>query len=252
MAYDNSELVTYAWGQDSTFGATTVAHQIMGPRGKVGFVRDVEVDVTTALVGTAAVPEIALGFSSGDATFGRYRLGTAIGTGYAVGVHRASDEAWTGNPPRTLADFAGHVVLDGGPLTSQGIAGGSFGTQVPSGRIPAGPLQVTNVINGTGNVPRIFVAGMTKAPGGFSVGQTVLVQGVNGATGTNGSVAISAIDTTVDPPQWIETSGTFGGTYTFGGTVMPIVFVTAKQGSGGTPAGGGHVRVKIQWIDENV
>lgn len=248
MAYENSDNELYQWGQDATFGSTTVVHFIMGPKGKVGLLRDVFVEVTTSLVGTTTVPEVMVGISSGDATFGRYRLGTAIGTGYGVGPHRASAEAISGNPPRTLADFAAHVVLDGGPLTSQGVAGGSFGTLVPAGRIPAGPLKVTNVISGAAGVCRLFVDGLTTAPGGFKVGQTVLVQGVAGATGANGQVAISAIETGV-PPAWIELTGTtFGGTYTSGGFVHPVVVVTLALGTGGSPAGGGHVKVEIQWI----
>src|SRR6266436_2540240 len=120
---------------DATFGATAVTHQIMGPRGCVGYVRDVMVDVTVSLVGTTTVPEIDVGFSSGDTTFGPYRLGTSATVGYGVGAHRASQEPITGNIPRSLGDYAGHVVLDGGPYTSAGVAGGTFGTQIPVGRI---------------------------------------------------------------------------------------------------------------------
>lgn len=249
MAYNVGDVELCQWSEDATFGSATVTHNIMGPRGKVGVVRDIIVECTTALVGTTTVPEIMVGISSGDFTFGRYRLGTAVGAGYGVGMHRASDEPWTANPPRALNDFAGHVVLDGGPLTSQGIAGGTFGTVVPAGRIPAGPFTVTNVINGTGNTDRIFLNGLTAAPGGPIVGQKVLVQGIVGVNATvNGLQTISAIDTTV-PPQWIEVTGlTFSGTYTAGGFVMPQVVVTCKAGTGGSPAGGGFVRVKIEWI----
>lgn len=248
MSYELSDNELWQWGQDATFGATSVTHWIMGPKGKTGVIRDIVVDVTTAVTwGSMSAPaEIAIGLTPGDTTFGRYRLGANLSTGYAVGPHRAGDEPITGNPPRTLADFAGHVVLDGGPVTSQGVAGGTYGTVVPLGRIPAGPLTVTNVINGTGNVPRIFLAGLTAGPGGFQVLQTVLVKDIAGATGSNGQVVISAIDT-ASPPQWIETSGTFGGTYTSGGSVMPMVAVLCKAGTGGSPAGGGHVRVKVQW-----
>ncbi len=250
MSYNTPDIQERYWPQDATFGGTGVTHQIMGPRGKVGFVRDLIAEVTTSLVGTTTVPELLVGISSGDFTYGRYRLGTAITTGYGTGIHRASAEFITGNPPRVAADFASHVVLDGGPLTSQGIAGGSYGTVVPNGRIPAGPLLVTNVINGAANVCRVFVTGLTAPPGGFRVGMTVLVQGVAGATGANGVVTISAIDTT--NYAWIELTGTtFGGTYTAGGWVMPIPIVPALAGVGGTPAGGGIVGVKIQWVGPN-
>lgn len=252
MAYENPDVETYRWPEDATFGSTAVVHSISGPRGKVGIVRDIIVEVTTSLVGTTTVPEIVVGISSGDATFGRFRLGTAIGTGYGLGTHRASVKTINGNPPRVSTLFASHVILDGGPLTSMGAAGGSYSTVAPAGRIPAGPLRVTNVINGTGNVPRIFVEGLTPAPGGFKVGQTVRVEGVAGATGTNGLVAISAIDTTAGQnPAWIETSGTFGGTYTSGGLVMPQIYVTSVIGSG-SQAGGGIISVEIQWVGGNV
>jgi hypothetical protein len=243
MAYDQADIEEFSY-LDSTFGATSVTHNIIGPKGKVGFVRDISVDVTTALVGTTTVPEIQVGISSGDFTYGRYRLGTTASAGYGVGMHRASVEGWTGNPPRTLGDFAGHVVLDGGPLTSQGIAGGSFGTQVPQGRIPASPFHVTNAVSGTGSVVRLIL--QETIPTQLVVGQTVVVQGVAGATGANGTQTVSAINTN---GNYIELTGTtFGGTYTAGGLVSVVAVVTCLAGTGGSPAGGGQVRVKIQWI----
>lgn len=246
MAYEDSTLTVYQWGQDATLGSTAVVHQIVGPRGKVGFVRDISLEVTTSLVGTTTVPEIVVGISSGDTTYGRYRLGTTASAGYGTGMHSASLEAIPGNPPRTLTDFAGHVVLDGGPLTTGGVAGGTYLTVVPKGRIPASPIAVANVINGAGNVPRIFLVG--GVPQGLIVGQNITVQGVSGATGTNGTVAISAVDTTNG--QWIETSGTFGGTYTTGGFVLVNVFVTSVIGSG-SQAGGGFIRVGVEWVGGN-
>lgn len=253
MSYELPDIELYEWAQDATFGGTSVTHQIIGPRGKVGFVRDLQVDITTSLTSTGTVPEIRVGISSGDFTFGRYRLGlTPSTTSYGTGVHRASIEAWTGLPPRTLNDFTGHVVLDGGPLTSQGIAGGSYGTVVPAGRIPAGPYTVTNVINGTtASSDRYYINGLEAAPAGLSVGQNVLIQGVGGVNSTaNAILTVAAIDSS-SPPQWIEcTTQTFSGTYTSGGWVMPIVIVTAFAAAAGG-GGGGIVRVKIQWVGPN-
>lgn len=247
MSYDGADIQTYQWEQDATFGATGVTHYIVGPKGKVGFVREIFVDVATSLVGTTTVPEIDVGISSGDFTFGRYRLGTSVSAGYAVGPHSASQEAITGNPPRALADFTGHVVLDAGPLTTSGIAGGSYGTQVPAGRIPASGFAVTNVISGTAGVCRVYLNGMLPAKD-LLVGQSVTVQGVLGATGATGLQKISAIDAS-GAFAWIELSGTtFGGTYTSGGIVFLNVVVTCLAGTGGTPTGGGRVRVKIQWL----
>ncbi len=136
MSYDSPDLEELIY-TDATFGATTVNHNYIGPKSKVGFVRDIVVDVAVALVGTTSVPEINVGTASGDFTYGRFRLGTSATAGYGTGVFRASQLATTGVPPRTLSDYAGHVVLDGGPYGSSGIAGGSYGTQVPQGRIPA-------------------------------------------------------------------------------------------------------------------
>lgn len=251
MSYDQSDNELWQWAEDATFGATGVTHQIMGPKGKVGFVRDIIVDVTTSLVGTTTVPEVQVGISSGDFTFGRYRLGTAATTGYATGMHRAAMEPITGNPPRTLADFTGHVVLDGGPLTSSGIAGGSYGTVVPAGRIPAGPWTVTNVVNGTtASSDRYTVNGLSplNAP---IVGQKVRAQGVTGVNSTaNGVLTVAAVDTT--NYQWVElTTQTFSGAYTGGGSIMPIVIVTCLAGVG-SGAGGGQVRVKLQWLGPQV
>lgn len=257
MSYDNPDTVTYFW-TDATFGATTVNHFITGPKGKVGFVRDIEVDVATALVGTTTVPEIDVGIATGDTTYGRYRLGTAVGAGYPVGSHKASNEpAIVGNPPRTANDFAGHVVLDGGPLFSTGIAGGSFGTVAAQGRIPASGRVINNVVSGTGGVVRLFMRDPVDPQ--IVVGQTVNVSGVQGATLGGNSFAyqatISALSSNaVNPanPNWIELTGvTFGGTYTGGGLLDIVTWVTNKAGVGGTPAGGGTVRLKIEWVGQN-
>ena len=140
MSYDTPQREVYVYN-DATFGATTVAHNIKGPKGCYGVVRDIEVDVTTTLVGTTTVPEIDVGTASGDYTYGRYRLGTTAAAGYATGVHRASQEAGIiGNPPRQANDFAGHVVLDGGSNFS-------------AGRIPADTAAVITCAAGVGGTP---------------------------------------------------------------------------------------------------
>ena len=252
MSYDRSDYETWKWPEDATFGATGVTHQIIGPRGKVGFVRDIMVDLTTSLTSTGTVPEVRVGISSGDYTYGRYKLGLTLSTtSYGTGMHRASVEAWSANPPRALNDFAGHVVLDGGPVTSQGIGGGTYSTLVPSGRIPAGPLLVSSVVNGTtASSDRYYVSGLSPAPGGLSVGQMVQVQGVAGVNATaNAILTVAAIDTV--NYQWIElTTQTFSGAYTGGGWIMPLVIVTGFAGAAGG-GGGGIIRVKIAWMGAN-
>lgn len=132
---------------DATFGATTVIHNMIGPKGCTGFVRDIIVDVTTTLVGTTTVPEIDVGTASGDTTYGRYRLGTAAGTGYATGIRRAGQEATiTGNPPRNAQDFPNRVNLDGYPYSATTGVGWV-------GRLPADTAFVITCKAGTGGAP---------------------------------------------------------------------------------------------------
>lgn len=96
------------------FGATTATESYIGPKGRKGIVRDIEVHLTADAVGTTAVPEVDVGSSSGDTSYARFRLGTAAGTGYAAAAmpKRARSLA-TGNPtPPVLSDFTGHVALE--------------------------------------------------------------------------------------------------------------------------------------------
>lgn len=250
MAYEKPDIREYAW-TDATFGATTVPHLILGPKGKVGFVRDIVVEVAVTLVGTTTVPEVNVGIASGDPTYGRYRLGSTAIAGYAAGIYSASDDpAITGNPPRTAQDYPNHINLDGYPFVNvNNNPGGSSSTVALGGRIPAAGMVITNVINGTGNVPRIFLR--DPIPYNLAVNQVINVVGVQGATGTNGvGLTVGLINL---PNNYIELgAGTFGGTYTGGGVINPVVTVTNKAGVGGTPAGGGTVRVSIQWIGVNV
>jgi hypothetical protein len=97
---------------NQNFGNSTLTFNYIGPKGREGHVEDIVADVSTAMVGTTAVPEIDVGTASGDTSYAQYRLGSAAGTGYGTGVHRAQQEAWTGNPPITLSDFTGHVALN--------------------------------------------------------------------------------------------------------------------------------------------
>jgi hypothetical protein len=249
MAYDVSDLEMFEWAESSTWAATSVVHYLVGPRGKVGFVRDMMVDVTTSMVGTTSVPELQVGISSGDSTFGRYRLGTATATGYNTGPYRASAEAITGNPPRTLADFTGHVILDGGPYTSKGISGGSYGTQVPAGRIPASGWVVTNVVQGVDSShSRIFVQGSTPLKD-LTVGMLVSVQSVLGSTSVNANKqAVTAVDTNF---QYFEVAQSFSTAYTSGGIVWLNVVVTLQANGAGSGAGGGIPRVLIEWVGAN-
>jgi hypothetical protein len=252
LSYELSDNEFYSWPEATTWAATSVVRYIAGPRGKVGLVRDLIVEVTTSMVGTTTVPELQLGISSGDFTYGRFRLGTATATGYNTGVWRASQQLIVGNPPRTFADFAGHVVLDGGPLTSKGISGGSYGTVVPQGRIPSvgggnGAGVVTNIIQGVDSShSRIFLNGSQPVKD-LVVGQLVNVFGSAGATSVNANAqAITALDTT--NYQYFEVAQTFSTAWTSGGFVVPLVVLTMQANGAGSGAGGGIARVKIQWL----
>lgn len=249
MAYDQSDVELFQWPESTTWAATSVTRNIVGPKGKVGFVRDIMVEVTTSMVGTTTVPEVMIGISSGDFTYGRYRLGTATATGYNVGSYRASAEFITGNPPRAGSDFASHVVLDGGPLTSKGIAGGSYGTVVPQGRIPASGWTITSVVQGVDSShSRIFVAGGPAAQPfkDITVGMLVSILGVVGSTSVNAiAQAVTAVDTNF---QYIEVAQTFSTAYTSGGYMWLNVVVTLKANGAASGAGGGIPRVKVQWL----
>jgi hypothetical protein len=256
MSYELPDIVTYEWGQDATFGATAVQHFIVGPKGKVGFVRDISCDVTTSLGGTTTVPEIDVGITSADATYGRYRLGNTISLGYGVGFYQASNELWVGNPPRNLQDYVDHVKLDGcsvsgvsGGFQTAGVAGGTFLTVALPGRIPASGAAITNVVSGTSSAWRVTMR--DPLPYNLTVNQLVNIRGAAGVTGGNQGATnyingkISAISTT---QNYFEVSGsTFGGTYTGGGFVDYVVTVTLLAGTG-TSVGGGYGRVKIEWV----
>jgi hypothetical protein len=97
---------------NQNFGNSTLTFNYIGPFGREGHVEDIIADITAAMVGTSTVPEIDVGTASGDTTYAQYRLGTAAGTGYGTGIKRASQEAWTGNPPIALSDFSGHMAMN--------------------------------------------------------------------------------------------------------------------------------------------
>lgn len=113
VSYDNPirerrSYMAQAFGAE----AGTKTFTILGPKGRRGLVRDIEVEITTAMVGTTSVPEIDVGTESGDTSYARFRLGSAAGAGYGTGVKRArSLTKGDGEVPK-LTDFAGHVELE--------------------------------------------------------------------------------------------------------------------------------------------
>ncbi len=111
--YDDPIRETYVQ-VSSAFGATTESQRFMGPKGKKGRVVDIDVYITASMVGTTTVPEICVGTSSADASYGRFRLGTAAGTGYAATAARRASVVGgftlDDNTP-VFEDFTGHVKL---------------------------------------------------------------------------------------------------------------------------------------------
>ena len=112
MSYDTPVRERYTL-PSSAYGATTASQKIKGPKGLKGLVRDITVIPTADCVGTTTVPEVAVGAASAGNDYARFRLGTAVGTGYtaAQGVRRASGLTGTAQP-RTLTDFAAHIQLE--------------------------------------------------------------------------------------------------------------------------------------------
>lgn len=131
------------------FGADneTVSYTLIGPPGKKGLVRDIHIHITEAMVGTTTVPEIlveatasALGAVVG--TYARFRLGTAIITGYGTSpaVRRARSLVTGNGAQQTFQDFAGHVMLETALIPADTayiitLLAGSGGTETGAGQV---------------------------------------------------------------------------------------------------------------------
>lgn len=138
-----------------SFGGGTASKKLKGPPGKKGIVRDILATVTTAMVGTATVPELLVGSAASDNSFARFRLGTTAIAGYAAGDYRARSltqnaQGRTGSKARQLEDFAGHVALEGndgtGVVATASDANGFL-------MIPADSDFFITGLAGTGGVP---------------------------------------------------------------------------------------------------
>jgi hypothetical protein len=113
MSYDMPIKERYVM-PSATYGSVAAQQIIRGPKGMKGIVRDITVIPTVNIVGTTTVPELNVGATAGASEYARFRLGTAIITGYTVaqGTRRARALATTTTTPPTLTDFAGHVALE--------------------------------------------------------------------------------------------------------------------------------------------
>jgi hypothetical protein len=96
------------------FGATTATESYIGPKGKKGIVRDIEVLLTADAVGSSAVPEIDVGSSSGDVSYARFRLGTSATAGLAATSTpiRARSQVTGNGSAQTNSSFTGYVALE--------------------------------------------------------------------------------------------------------------------------------------------
>lgn len=113
-SYDNPIRLTYK-SAVGAFGNATAIETYIGPKGKKGIVRDIEVELTADAVGTTTVPEINVGTASGDVSYARFRLGTTATAGYTAAgtpLRAATLCGGAGGVPPTLSDYAGHVALE--------------------------------------------------------------------------------------------------------------------------------------------
>jgi hypothetical protein len=96
------------------FGATTVIESYIGPVGRKGLVRDIEVNLTASAVGDTTVPEVQVGTGSGSVSYARFRLGTSATVGLvATATPKCARALVTGNgDAQTAVDFTGHVALE--------------------------------------------------------------------------------------------------------------------------------------------
>lgn len=134
--YHNPEREVYE-SATGAFGATTADKKYVGPKGKRGLVRDIEVFLTADAVGTTSVPEVTVGAASGTTEYARWRLGTTAIAGYtAASTPKRALSLVTGNPtPPVLNDFTGHVALETAfiPADTAFFITGKAGVGTPAG-----------------------------------------------------------------------------------------------------------------------
>ncbi len=117
------------------FGATTASEKYIGPKGRKGVVRDIEVYLTADAVGATTVPEVQVGTTSGDVAYARLRLGTSATVGTVATATPISAKALcTGSTLTTYEDFTGHVKLE-------------------TAQIPADTAFTITMLAGTGGSP---------------------------------------------------------------------------------------------------
>jgi hypothetical protein len=160
MSYENvgAQRIRYEVGNATPieFGADAEAksYAFIGPKGKKGLVRDIEVRITEAMVGTTTVPEVNVGDAASDLgsldnEYARFRLGTTAIAGYTTtpAVRRASayvdsikEPGAATLPGRQSTDYSEHVALEKAFIPADTIfyvslVPGSGGTETGAGMI---------------------------------------------------------------------------------------------------------------------
>lgn len=158
MSYEQGT-ITETYIQPSTaFGATTETQAYVGPKGKTGYVRDIDVDITADMVGTTTVPEILVGSASGLSEYSRFRLGTTAVAGYTVAQTPVRRAKQVSNGKVFMDDFAEHVKLSRTtPDGTRALISNNAFVDTPASvlltRIPADTVFIISRKAGVGGVP---------------------------------------------------------------------------------------------------
>lgn len=158
-SYADAERIRYVVGNDTAiqFGADGEAksYTFIGPKGKKGLVRDIEVRITEDMVGTTTVPEVGVGDAASDLgsldnEYGRFRLGSAIGTGYTAAgtpiirasslVQSVNEVGAATNPGKQSTRYSEHVALEKAFIPADtaffiSLVPGSGGTETGAGMV---------------------------------------------------------------------------------------------------------------------
>lgn len=160
MAYDNPIRIRYETGLVTAvqFGADGEAksYEFIGPKGKKGLVRDIEIEITEDMVGTTTVPEIGVGDAASDLgsldnEYARFRLGSTAILGYGTAltpnpvrassfVDSLNEVGATTLPGKQSTDYSEHVALEKAWIPADtpffvSLVPGSGGSETGAGRI---------------------------------------------------------------------------------------------------------------------
>lgn len=158
--YDTPERQTYDVGGGAAvqFGADGEAksYEFIGPKGKKGLVRDIEIEITEDMVGTTTVPEIGVGDAASDLgsldnEYGRFRLGSTAILGYTTAlspnpvrassfVNSKNEVGAATNPGKQSLAYSEHVALEKAFIPADtpffvSLVPGSGGSETGAGRV---------------------------------------------------------------------------------------------------------------------